>query len=144
MPCHAHSPFSLGSQNRAHEDTSMPMKFLLPALPVLLCVTQSQAGPWWGHGAKSCEKETMYSPWHYKAPALYRLHNRNAPAFSGHAVDHYPCVPSAISVVSFPCPAIPPEALYLNTGLPYDPAGPFMSRPAVIAVPATNDGSKSD
>lgn len=80
-----------------------------------------------------------YSPRHYRAPTLHKWKLlRNAAPAPG-PIDSYPWVPSSVDVLRYSCPSVNPAYLYLNSGLPYDPAGPFMNRPVIVpsTLPAT-------
>lgn len=114
----------------------MNKTFFLALLLGCGCITaRSDAGPWLRPEPKECKAGTTYSRLHYWAPALYRFPYGHKVGFSGHAADLHPDVPNSVTVIRYPCRAVPSDARYLHSGLPYDPAGPYMI--PVIIAPAT-------
>ncbi len=76
-----------------------------------------------------------YSPFHYWTPQLYRVyaccHNPHEPIY---AVDRCPEIQPGYQVQTFPCPPVPPAALY-------GPAKP--PAPAPAANGAATDAEKA-
>ena len=109
-----------------------------PLLPVALLAClflggDAQAGPF---GLKrSASDPPGYSPLHYWAPALYRIRAHKTPDRSQYLSDLYPSVPATVHIIRYPTPAVDPAHLYLNSGLPYDPARPVMVTPSPRPAP---------
>ena len=87
-------------------------------------VAEAHAG---GHGCPP----SAYTPWHYWAPTLFRVHaEHHGPAEPTYAPDRYPGLPPRFAISRFPCPAVDPAAFY---GGPVSPPAP--PTPAEGATP---------
>ena len=108
-------------------------RLLAVVVLALLGWTNAQAGPLKLFHNPDCPRPS-YSPLHYWAPTLVRLHATVHRTGLPHPEDRYPGVPITHEIVPYHCPAIPPEANYWNTNLPYDPNGVFSLPPLVQAA----------
>ena len=95
---------------------------LLAGLPAL-----SYAGPFGLCGRYADCPRSQYSPCIIATPTVHRLCTQKngrylipeTPEFS----------PEAHRAFTYPCPTTEPNTLFLNTGHPYDPAGPLAVNP---------------
>jgi hypothetical protein len=81
----------------------------------LLTPTRLLAGPLTGLGSskKAGCPPPSYSPLHYWTPAAYRLDAYlHQPKINQYATDRYPELPNPYQITPFPCPSVPPSALY--------------------------------
>ena len=109
---------------------SMARALLATLLATLLAAPSLRAGPL----VTGTARGSSYSPWAFRTPTLYRWSiQHHAPPIVQYtsAGCTYPAAPAIIA--TFPCPAVPPEAYYANTGLSYEPARPLILGPPVAA-----------
>jgi len=107
-----------------------------------MAAARTHAGPWLRPEPKECRGDRAYSPLHYWAPALCRFPYGHKVGFSGHATDLHAGVPNSVTVIRYPCRAVPSDARYLQSGLPYDPVGPYMI-PVMMAPAASQSEAPS-